>query len=147
MLCSGIIRPMSKKKDRKLNLGQVIIPLGHPNPPEPHELDAAFILARHFRCTVEFLVPIDDYKRKTADIVMFGTQWEMKSPTGASKATIENQFRRASKQSKNIIVDTRRTTLEDKEIEKSIVRETKKHSAIKKVILINKSEKVVEMSL
>jgi len=138
---------MMKKKGKQLNLGQVIIPVGHPNQPEPHEVDAAFILARHFLCTVEFLVPIDDYKRKTADIVMFGTLWEIKSPIGSSKATIENQFRRASKQARNIIIDTRRTTLADKEIEKAVVRETKRHSSVKKVIFINKFEKVVEMAL
>ena len=138
---------MGKKKNKKINPGQVIIPVGHPNPPEPHEVDAALILARHFRCTVEFLIPVDDYKRPSADIVMLGVVWEMKSPIGASKATIENQFRRASKQSRQLIIDTRRTTLGDKEIEKAIIRETKKHSSIKKVILIDKYEKVVEMSL
>ena len=136
-----------RKKDKQLNLGQVIIPVGHPNPPESHEVDAAFILARHFRCTVEFLVPIDDYKRKSADIVMLGVQWEIKSPIGASKSTIGNQFRRASRQARNIIIDTRRTTLGDKEIEKTVVRETKKHSTIKRIFFVNKFEKVVEMSL
>jgi hypothetical protein len=138
---------MVKKKHKQMNSGQVIISTDHPNPPEPHEIEAAWILARHYQCTVEFLTPIDDFKRKTADIAMRGLQWEMKSPIGTSKSTIENQFRRASKQSRNIVIDTRRTTLEDKEIEKSVVRETKKHSAIKKVILINKLEKVVEMSM
>ena len=146
-LCPDIIRPMAKRKGKQLNPGQVIIPVSHPNPPEPHEVDAAMILARHFRCVVEFLVPIDDYKRKTPDIVMFGVLWEMKSPTGVSKSTIENQFRRASKQARSIIIDTRRTTIDDSEIEKSVIRETKKHSSIKKVIFINKFEKVVEMSL
>jgi len=46
---------MASKKDRKQNPSQVIIPLGHPNPPEPHEIDVAMILARHYQTTVEFL--------------------------------------------------------------------------------------------
>jgi hypothetical protein len=71
-----------QKKNRSLNTGQVIIPAGHPNPPEQHEIEAAWILARHFRTTVEFLIPIDDYKRKTPDIIMLGIEFEIKSPIG-----------------------------------------------------------------
>jgi hypothetical protein len=33
---------------------------------------------------------VDDYKRKTPDIVMQGIEWEMKSPSGKSKNTIGN---------------------------------------------------------
>ena len=133
---------MSKKKKQK-NKAKVIIPLGHPNPPEQHEIDAAMILASHYNTKVEFIVPVDDYLRKSADLIMSGVEWEMKSPIGYSKATIENQFRRASKQSKNMVIDTRRTKLDDKDIEKAILRETKKPSAIKRVILINKFGEIV----
>ena len=111
---------MAKKKLKQNNPGQVIIPVNHPSPPEQHEIDAAWILARHFQCAVEFLTPVDDYKRKTADIVMLGIQWEMKSPIGASKSTIGNQFSIAKKQSRNIIIDTRRTAIEYEKIEKVI---------------------------
>jgi len=121
------------------------MPVGNPSPPEPHEIDAAWILARHFQCTVEFLTPIDDYKRKTADIVMLGVAWEMKCPMGASKSTIRNQFRRASRQSKCIIIDTRRTTLEYSSIEKEMLFQIKERPYIRKVILINKFGKVVEI--
>ena len=92
----GIILSMMKEKVKQLNLGQVIIPASHPNPPEPHEVSAAIVLARHYQTTVEFLMPIDDYRRKTADIAMLGLEWEIKSPTGSSKYTIQKQFRRAS---------------------------------------------------
>ena len=131
---------MAKNKRKRINPGQVIIPANHPNPPETHEIDAAFTLARHYRCVVEFLIPTDDYKRKTADIIMFGVEWEIKSPIGTSKLTIQDQFRRALKQAKNIILDTRRTKLKDELIEKYIFIELKKRSNIKKVILINKLE-------
>ena len=136
---------MGKKKRKKVNLGQVIIPAGHPNPPEPHEVEAAYILARHYQETVEFLIQVDDYKRKSADIVMLGVEWEIKCPHGASKSTIGNQFRFASKQSKNIILDTRRTKLEYESIENRMHIEIKKRPAIKRVILIDKLEKVIEI--
>jgi len=134
-----------KRKDKKINSGQVIIPADHPNPPEPHEIDIARVLARYFKCSAEFLIPIDDYKRKTADIVMLGVEWEIKSPTGNSKSTIGNQFHAASRQSKYIVIDTRRTSLEYDRIEKTVLLEMKKRIGIKKVILINKTTEVVEI--
>ena len=135
---------MKKKKNSKLSVGQVIIPVGHPNPPEPHEEDSAKVLAKHYKCTVEFLVPVDDYMRKTADIIMLGVEWEIKSPTGSSRFAIQRQFQRASKQARHIIIDSRRTKLDYASIEKSIRFEMNKRSYIKKVILIDKFENVVE---
>ena len=138
---------MSKKKRKIENLGKVITPVGHPNPPEPHEVEVATILARHYQTTVEFIVPVDDYKRKSADIIMLGVEWEIKSPTGTSKATIENQFRRASKQqAKNIVIDTRRTILDYDSIVRSVLFAMKERPSMRKVnriIIIDKSENVV----
>ena len=147
MTCPDIIRHMAKRKRNKENSGKVIIPGNHPNPPLPHEVDAAMVLVRHYRVDVEFIVPVDDYKRKSADIVMLGVEWEIKCPHGASKSTIGNQFQFASKQSKNIILDTRQTKLEYELIEKRVLIEIKKRSAIKKVILIDKLEKVIEIKM
>ena len=134
-----------KKKIDHTNPGQVIIPVGHPNSPKSHEVNSAFFLARHYKTTVEFILPVDDYMRKSADIVMLGVEWEIKCPIGKSKSTIRNQFRRASKQSKNIIIDLRKTKLKAKDIEKSIAFELKERPYIQKLILIYKSEKIVEM--
>ena len=136
---------MSKKKRRIQNHGQVIIPVGHPSPPEPHEVDTAMVLARHYQTTVEFIMPVNDFKRRSADIKMLDVEWEMKSPKGASKTTINTQFSRASTQAKNVVIDTRRTKLPYSEIEKSVLVETKKRSNIRKVIIIDKNEKVVEI--
>jgi len=134
---------MVKREISKKIVAKVTIPLGHPNPPESHEVDAAFILARHFNCEVIFIIPKVDYKRKTPDIIMNGVEWEMKSPIGASRATIENQFRRASQQSKNIIIDTRRSSLAFEVYIKSVAFEMKKRRYIKNVLLIDKYGEVV----
>jgi len=136
------------KKKKQKNRGQVIIPDNHPNPPMPHEVNMAAVLAHHYQTVVEFLVPVDDYKRKTADIMMLGMEWELKCPTGASKATVGNQFRRASKQAKNIILDTRRTKLDYETFEKQVLFEMKERPSLKKVnriILIDKFEKIIEI--
>jgi predicted sulfurtransferase len=103
----------------------------------------AWILARHYRTSVTFLLPIDDYKRKTADIVVQGVEWEIKSPIGRSKSTISNQFQMAVKQSLNIVIDARRTEIEDGKIEKAIMLEMKKRSEIRRVIMITKFSKVL----
>jgi len=136
---------MAMKKRKQVNLGQVLIPSMHPNPPEQHELDAAYVLANHYQSTVEFILPVNDYKRKTADIVLLGAEWELKCPIGVSKATIENQFRTASKQSKNLIIDTRRTKLEYDIIVKRVLFEITKRPYMKKIVLIDKNEKVIEI--
>jgi hypothetical protein len=137
---------MFRKTEKEINPAKLITPLGHPNPPEPHEIDAAELLARHYRTTVEFIIPIDDYKRKTADIKMMDAIWEIKSPKGNSKKnTIERQFKRGSKQSKNIVLDTRRTKLKDSDIEKTVLIEVKKRSSISKVIIINKNKIIIEI--
>jgi len=91
------------------------------------------VLANHYQCTVEFLIPVDDYKRKTADVKMLGVEWEIKCPTGMSKSTIRNQFRRASGQSKCLIID--------------LLYQIKERPYIKKVILIDKSIKVIEIEI
>ena len=78
---------------------------------------------------------------------MLSVQWEIKCPSGDSKSTIRNQFRRASRQSKNIIIDLRRTRLKYQIIEKSVFSEIRERPYIKKVILIDKSEKVIEIQI
>jgi hypothetical protein len=135
------------KKDKRLYSGQVIIPAGHPNPPEPHEIEVAWILARHFNTTVEFLIPADDYKRKTADIVLLGVEWEIKSPTGKSRNTVGYQFRRASKQSKYIVFDGRRTPISDTAIQDRIRFEMAKRISIKRVLFVAKSSEILEAVL
>jgi len=135
-----------KKIDKQQVLSKVVISAKHTNPPQSHEVEAAQILAQHFCCDVEFLVPVDDYMRKTADISMLGAEWEIKSPIGNSKSTIGNQFRTASKQSRNIIIDARRTPLDSAVVIKSIRLEMKKRKTIKRVILIDKSKKVLAIT-
>jgi len=132
-------------KNEKQNPAKVVIPLGRSQRPEQHELDVAYILAQHYKTTVEFIVPVDDYKRKSADILMNGVEWEIKSPTGNTKRTIETQFSRASRQAKNIILDMRRTKLPHDYIECQVLVEIQNRPKIKRVILINKSNKIIDM--
>jgi hypothetical protein len=125
--------------------GTVIIPHNHPNPPESHEIEAAQIIADHYSCVIEFIIPIDDYKRKTPDIVMNGVLCEMKSPTGNSKRkTVEKQFERAVKQgAKYLVFDSRRTKLNDEFLIAEIEKELNHQRRIKKVIFVSKKKLVL----
>jgi len=136
---------MFKKKKKDNNPGQVIFPVNNPNPPEEHEKDVAFILAAHYKSTVEFIKAIDDYKRKSADIKLLGVIWEIKSPKGSSKVTIKNNFQRASKQARNIIIDSRRTKMSYESVEKAVLFEISKRLYLNRVIIIDKSKNIVEI--
>ena len=128
-------------------MSKVIVPIQHPNPPEPHEIEVAHILAKHYNCTVEFLIPIDDYKRKTPDIVMLGRPWEIKSPTGDSrKYMVKYQFARASKQhARSLIFDGRRTKLPDDFLLEQVRKELAIRRRTREVIYITKSSKIIEL--
>lgn len=78
--------------------GKTVIPYGVL--PELHELQtAAVFLAQGF--DVEFIVPSRTRGSKTPDVMIDGVLWEIKSPLGHGKKTVEKQLQRASKQSKN----------------------------------------------
>jgi hypothetical protein len=114
--------------------------------PEKHELEMVVIFLAMGK-DVEFLKPIRIKGAKTPDIVMDGISWEMKSPTGNKSYTIEEQLRRASKQSLYIIIDTRRTLLLDTKIEKQIHNYLKRSRIIKKILLINKKSKILDIKM
>ncbi|MFZ2545395.1 MAG: hypothetical protein WAW80_05450 [Candidatus Saccharimonadales bacterium] len=87
---------------------EVIVKTDLADLPKEHELSAALILAYHFKSDVIFLRPHTD---KTPDIDVSGTKWEIKSPKGNAKKTIENNLRTARKQSENIVIDLARSKM------------------------------------
>jgi hypothetical protein len=123
----------------------VIIPESLRVQPEAHETDAAWVLARHYNTEVEFLRPVDGYKIKTPDMKMSGQEWEIKSPTGKAKTNVGHQLESASKQSKYIVYDGRRSGLDDDTIQRRIRYELASRSSVKKLIYINKNSEVVEI--
>ena len=76
-------------------------------PPEKHEYETAKYFANR-GLDVVFLRPSDIKGTHSPDFKMGGRVWETKSPTGNSRRTFEDNFRRASKQSEHIVIDLRR---------------------------------------
>lgn len=71
------------------------------------EKRVADYVAIHLGLDVLFLVPNRQKGTSTPDIEMAGLRWEIKSPSGKSSRTIENNLRSALRQSANIILDLR----------------------------------------
>jgi len=124
----------------------IIIPNNYKPQPEKHEIEVALIISSHFKCIIEFIQPLGGYKIKTADFIMNGQMWEIKSPQGKSKEhTIKDQFKKAKGKNHYMVIDGRRTKLDDDLIISKINFELTKHKGIKKLLFISKSEKVVEI--
>ena len=113
--------------------------------PRPHELAAAEAIANHFKSDVVFLRRMES---KTPDLFILKTniRWEIKSPEGSGKHTIQTNLRNASNQSENIILDLHRTKLTpDQAI--SRVREyiSNEHSKIKKLKILTKDNQILDI--
>lgn len=111
--------------------------------PRDHELSAALILANYFRADVMFLRP---ERKKTPDIDVDGVKWEIKSPTGNGKKTIDNNLRAAHRQSRNVVLDLRRAKLHQS---KAIARVNHYLAAgphkIQHLKVITKTQKVIDI--
>lgn len=110
--------------------------------PKDHELSAALILADYFKSDVIFLRPQID---KTPDVEIDSMKWEIKSPKGDGKKTIENNLRTARKQSLNIVVDLHRIKMHQNKAITRINFFLSKPHRFKKVLVITKSKKVIEI--
>ena len=110
--------------------------------PEDHELSAALILADYLKTDVIFLRP---ESRKTPDIDADGIKWEIKSPRGNSKKTIENNLRNAGRQSQNIVIDLRRIKLHQQKAISRVNFFLSGPHGFRKVLVIAKNGVIIEI--
>lgn len=116
--------------------GHIITPRGAI--PLAHELAVAAVLVRS-SYNVEFIAV---KTVKTADILYRGLEWEIKSPIGGSRHTIENNLRNALKQSVNLIFDLRRLKIEESRAIGEIERQVKMMSGFRNVLVITKEDQI-----
>ncbi len=124
--------------------GKVIIPAGVT--PWDHELKTAQALAQ---CgyIVEFVAVSNSHKAKTADVVIDGVLYEIKSPKTDKLSAVERNLKRATKQSSNVIIDSRRMSkLHDATIQKFLVQKLKQQKTIKKILFVNRKHNVIDIS-
>lgn len=105
---------------------------------DPHELDTAATLAQHGH-RIEFRPLSTRPGVKNPDAVMDGDIWEFKSPLGGGKNTINHQFARARQQSARLVLDLRRSALDDAEAISQARRRLAAEKKITHVIVIGKN--------
>lgn len=121
---------------------RIIVDTDISDPPKDHEFSAAIVIAEHFRSDVVFIRPASF---RTPDLDVDGTKWEIKSPMGSSARTIENNMRLAREQSKNIVIDLSRIILHQRRAISHINFYLSKPNQFKRVLVITKSKKVIEI--
>ncbi|MBR5620881.1 hypothetical protein IKW75_00075 [Candidatus Saccharibacteria bacterium] len=94
---------------------------------------------------IELIPPSNTPKAKTADFLMNGIAWEMKCPQGRSYNSIEHIIPNAAKQSENIILDLRRSFLDESKAIGVIKRRVDQIRKIKRCKVITKDQKVLDI--
>ncbi|MGH7157897.1 MAG: hypothetical protein ACREGD_02345 [Candidatus Saccharimonadales bacterium] len=111
--------------------------------PKEHEMSAAVILAYHFKADVIFMRP---GRKKTPDIDVNGVKWEIKSPKGDGKKTVDNNLRTARKQSHNVVLDLRRAKLhQNKALARICYYLSAGSHKIKHLKIITKTQKIIDI--
>jgi len=124
-------------------IGRITIQIGAL--PEKHELETANFFASAGK-DIEFIAPSYSKGVYTPDVLIDGVRWEMKSPTGASNRTIENNYRAAQMQSENIIFDLRRIKMDEKVAIAKIKQQfSLRTGRVKRVLVITKSKKTLDL--
>lgn len=112
---------------------------------EKHE-NATVVFLSDLGYEIELIPPVNSYMVKSADFIMLGLEWEMKSPIGGSRSTMEHVFQKASKQAENIVIDLRRTKVDDVVAVSILERRFRNSKRVKKMIVITKQQKKLEYS-
>ena len=122
-------------------VGKIIVPVGMK--PWTQEMRVAEILAMTGH-NVRFL---EESNLHTADILLDGVEFEIKSPKSANANSLEHLLKKALRQSPNIIIDTSRmNNFDNVNIKKFLISQMKKRKQIKKLIMITKRGQVVDIS-
>jgi hypothetical protein len=128
---------------KKIKEGHKIVPSGVY--PEKHEHETADFFLKLGKDVV-FIKPVRTKGTHNTDVEIDGIMWEMKSLFGKSKRSIGDHLSRASRQSVNIILDTRHFQQSEKYVIEETTKQFEVRRKIKKIILITKSSKKVDFN-
>ena len=113
--------------------------------PRPHEDRAAKIIANLLKSDIIF---IRRFQSKTPDLYILrtNTRWELKSPIGGSKHTIQNNLRNTDGQSENVILDLTRAKLTDRQgISRAREFLRTENSRIKHLKILTKKNELIDI--
>ena len=110
-----------------------------------NELKTAEALAADGR-TVEFIPRSKNRYDKSADVFMNGLIWEMKAPKSDKLHMVEQNLRRALRQSRNVIFDSRRMKgLPDHAIERELRKRGKELKSLERLLFVNRHAQVIDI--
>lgn len=124
--------------------GRVFIPAASVREaPSEHEVLTALRLAE---TGIDVLFRIDSREEgvKNPDAEMNQQIWEFKAPTGQGKNTVDSQMKRAGKQTERLVLDLRRSKLDDKESIQD-VRQGMQGRHLTQVIVIDHAGNIVRI--
>lgn len=122
--------------------GRVFIPaVSVREAPSEHEVLTALRLAEE-GMDVLFRVDSREEGVKNPDVEMNQQVWEFKAPTGQGKNTVDSQMKRAGKQTERLVLDLRRSKLDDKESIRD-VRQSMQGRHLTQVIVIDHAGNIV----
>ncbi len=123
-------------------VGKIIIPAGIKSKPRQHEINVANILALHLQTDIEF-IPADTHS--SADFLINGVQWELKSPQGTGKNNIERQLKYAWHQSPNVIIDASRSRMHPARMKREVETQFRMIKSVKRLLYVSKDKQVIEI--
>ena len=112
---------------------------------EEHEYKTVKLLLSQ-GCDVELIPPSRIKNLRMPDITLHGLAWEMKSPMGDGKRTIKNIVQNASHQAENIIIDLRRSKLNEEHTIIEIRHYFELSRRLRRIKIITKDEKILDYS-
>jgi hypothetical protein len=107
-------------------------------PPEKAEFETAKYFSELGK-DIDFIRPNATPYQHSPDIKMEGVEWEIKCPEGNSKRTIENNLRKALKQSHNVIFDLRHIKYPEEKCIAKLEKEFRINSQLKRLYVIKKN--------
>ena len=113
-------------------------------PPEKHEYETARYFAKR-GLGITFVAPRYIEGFNNPDFEMSGKIWETKSPTGNSKRTYEDNFRKAMKQSEHIIFDLRRLKATSERLCIKILKERRASPMVKTLLVITRDGRLLTL--
>lgn len=112
--------------------------------PAIHEYAAYLVLANHGK-TIRLICPSAKYKTSSADFEMDKLIWELKSPQGKGKYVMRDTLRQAAKQSRNIVIDLRRTKLNQEKAINQLHKHFLLEKRLSRIIIITKEQKILDI--
>lgn len=124
----------------------IIRPAGLKPMPDKFEEMVAEICALYFKSDVAFVLR-GNHTTPDLKVLKTGQFWEIKNIKGNSKHTIEDNLRKADKQSKNVVISLLRASKADVRRTKTRIEYMLSHTKVKfdGVILITKAKEVIDI--